>query len=139
MKINKFRGMTREGVWVYGDLIQTTPRVDGSTTSWIKERSVLGLGVKSTPTESFIEVNSETVGQFTGLVDINEVEVYEKDILEIKMEGDWQVTPRLVKNIWDVYLWINESDSYLRVNSIKIIGNIYQNYWSKDNKHPLEK
>ena len=127
MKINKFRGMTKEGVWVYGDLIQTTPRVDGSTTSWIKERSVLGLGVKSTPTESFIEVNSETVGQFTGLVDINEVEVYEKDILEIKMEGDWQVTPRLVKNIWDVYLWINESDSYLRVNSIKIIGNIYQN------------
>lgn len=65
--------------------------------------------------------------QFTGLVDINEIEVYEKDIIEIKMGGDWQVTPRLVKNIWDVYLWINESDIYLRVNSIKIIGNIYQN------------
>lgn len=70
---------------------------------------------------------SYDVNQFTGLLDMNEVEVYEKDILRVKMGNDWQEMYMLVRDLWDLHLWINNSDGYFRVNSFEVLGNYYQN------------
>lgn len=81
MREIKFRGLNTKGEWVYGDLIKTsTSRVDGSVTCWIKPNDRLGLGAISTPTDNFIEVNPETVGQFTGAYDEQGEEIWEGDI-----------------------------------------------------------
>lgn len=65
--------------------------------------------------------------QFTGLLDKNNKEVYEKDILRVKMGCSWQEKLFLVEDIWDLHIWLNDKDLYLRVKSFEVVGNIYQN------------
>lgn len=135
MKTNKFRGMSQESVWVYGDLIQTTPRVDGSVTSWIKERSALGLGTESTPTESFIEVKSETIGQFTGIIDYHGVEVYEGDIMSTIENSKYLVRYQIERFLASfVGFYKKVPYSYSTINywgegklRMKVIGNVHNN------------
>lgn len=68
MREIEFRGRDKDGYWVYGDLMTKHAHHAGLTIvhgGWI-----------------YYEVDSETVGQYTGLKDRNGVKIFEGDIVD---------------------------------------------------------
>lgn len=92
MRPIKFRGKTRDGRWLHGDILHLNNSVciaphDGNWYDFMPHQSVLG-----TPSAEY-EVIPETVGQFTGYFDENKQEVYEGDIVRcIAPDGEEYVT-----------------------------------------------
>jgi uncharacterized phage protein (TIGR01671 family) len=143
MREIKFRGKSLEsGLWVYGYVIFSKPFADGKRWAWIIEESILPLGAVSTPTSKFIQVDPETVGQFTGLQDKNGRDIYEGDILR-EHSGDEYCNGGWSKTYWIGFIdLLSPFDGYVRyddfekthymVNGInpdktEIIGNIHDN------------
>ena len=122
-----YRGKTYDKKWVYGYYfkIDETHYILSNEQSWLDEFDSF---------RSAYAVDSETIGQYTRRKDINDIDIYENDILEFEFEGEkfktdpvgWQKD----LSLWKCGIGITSSipeDICLSECSYEIVGNIHDN------------
>ena len=118
----KFRGLTNNGTWVYGNLIQG--KNGACYICSINENPVCKNGDYWYIDSPCYVVIPETVAQFTGLKDIEGKEIYEGDII-LGYNNPHVVT------FADGAFYLTYKNSSVRLSrtcgALKIIGNIYEN------------
>lgn len=134
MREIKFRGKRKDnGEWIYGFLVKLSD--NSGTHSYILEASEneTGYGIdidgyNDNYVDFFIEVIKESVGQYTGLKNINGQEFYEGDVVKSICSGNIIIHELKFSPI-DGYNW-----EHLDKETIEVIGNIYENpelLWDK--------
>jgi len=127
MREIKFRGKRKDnGEWVYGVVVQ------GNFFTFIVTR-IKTINKNLFTDLVYHEVDPETVGQFTGLLDKNGREVFEGDVCSFKFEWQDRVEEVIFMGGsfalgWCISLRQSQIDEHKEVRStIEIIGNIYEN------------
>lgn len=130
MREIKFRGRSaedwpvlniREGQWVFGNF------VDGDVPC------ILGEAIEACSEyfipEFWVPVDPETVGQYSGVRDVNNVAIYEGDIVT-RGDGNFKVIYKSDKYYTGFVAIKSDANSayiHLWYDGIKIIGNKYNN------------
>ena len=141
MREIKFRGKRIDnGEWIYGEKLTRNNKTFIIPIE--DDEDVITIGATRLLIYTFEEVDPKTVGQYTGLKDKNEKEIYEGDVVQIKDDWDeygWKAG--LVGNIIfkDFFFGISLASEqkpgtrytvYMEVNKgkdVEVIGNIYEN------------
>ena len=145
MRIIKFRAKrSDDGVWVYGDLTHVQKICS------VEEKNKTGKSTMPVVRVAGYDVDEETIGQFTGLFDENNNEIYEGDVVDWTffynrdfgrgaMECDTQVLGvvewkqggfilRVIKNDFENAGFYGISDLNTDTESdVTVLGNIYDN------------
>ncbi len=124
----KFRGKTPQGEWLYGDLQQCN---DGTVRIAVNNECWNDDGIQSSDYLKILEVNPDTVGQFTGLHDKNGKEIYEGDIVRTDVSRANATKNKTYRNFAIRYnaphFW-NGYDTFLMSEwRMEVIGNIHDN------------
>ena len=127
MRVIKFRGKrTITHDWAYGSLIEVENDnfICGKT-----DMEQDGHHIRQT-TDMPLEVDSDTIGQFTSLYDKNGKEIYEGDIIRLNEEKDL-IEVRFVRGVF-AFLWNGNLDDEFPCNAptqewAEVIGNIHDN------------
>lgn len=119
MREIKFRGLRVDGEgWVYGSLLHDTTLEKGDVSEymiWTNE----GLG-------TWHDIIPETVGQFTGLKDKNDVEIYEGDLMDCS-DGIAKVIYANYSASFELLFEDDGNIGLFEESSLHIIGNIHEN------------
>ena len=115
-----FRGKTKEGKWVFGDLVQYKSGL---------------VYIQSQEDNSSGFVKPETVGQFTGLTDKNGQKIFENDIVinDYYFKKDKTKNSIIKYGEWNcdccngVFGWTCDGYGDFRDEDVAIIGNIHDN------------
>ena len=115
-RVIRFRGKdSLTGEWCHGHY--TTARSKDSETGGPMERHIIHSD------DGTHEIESETLGQYTGLWDSNGVEIYEGDILRVSDLYVAEVRFSICR--WEIYGGRNGVWSMLESDGTTIIGNIH--------------
>lgn len=120
----KFRGYSyKEGKWLYGNLIEKDDPQKEAPTPWVRLIHNKALDAEL--------VTFESVGQFSGMKDKNDNDIYEGDILKYDLPGeesddDTEYVEAVEFN--DACFNVEAAPLSAAVDwGCEIIGNIYQN------------
>ncbi len=130
MTKNNFRGLNKEGSWVYGSLVNTDKHVKHKpkqhTKTWIIESSFGNGGWFNILRKQY--VLPATVGQCTGLRDKMKMDIYEGDLLE---ETDGYLFEVVYDTKWAKFKLVHRTigvqyPEWNRGIKMVVIGNIHQ-------------
>ena len=122
-----FRGKTDKGEWVEGYVFEM--HILGDKTTYISTKPFMLCNDGDFDYEPFA-VDTETVGQYTGLIDKNGTKIFEGDIVSIS--GDFK---GIYTCVWEEYHFDYELENKtmrcclacVYSDDIKVIGNIHDN------------
>lgn len=125
MRSIKFRGQRIDnGEWLYGDLRQRMGHYPAIIESYCTDEGNVGYRE--------VAVAEESVGQFTGLRDINGKDIYEGDILDVNYaDEESRLEVRFVRGVF-AFLWDGNLDDEFPCNAptqewAEVVGNIHDN------------
>ena len=124
----KFRGKRLDGgEWVYGYYAESDEYGDNGGCEHNYQETITTLYYIVDRNGKPELVLPKSVGQWTGLVDGHGKEIFEGDILSVYIGGTLQDNTYIVEDMCDLHLQMNREDSYYRMTSCRVIGNIHDN------------
>ena len=131
MREIKYRGKNKDIGWVYGQLVYD---INGNTyiIQEVELDSSYGLEETILYATMWYRVDKETIGQYTGLHDKNEKEIYEGDIVRVRKWSSFEIeVVKFAKGCFYAGMHYGSSTrstvKLIQPKLTEVIGNIYEN------------